>query len=375
MSKFRFVIVLFLVLSFGAVVFFNACSPDTVAEEPAASKDQGGEDVEDLTILYKGKETVISMEELMQLDEIVRDVTPVPKDDEEKATRNVKGVLLEDVFQEYLGISQADPGAILLLAGDGYSIEVSGELLDTREIILAYEIDGKPLEGWEKPLRSVVPDVFEMYWVKNLTGIEIIESREEVQVSRIIMMDTRISDIPGRDYEYYDNSDRAVKISDMLFNFNEDDIQDTVFIRGIDSLEKNEKVDNFRGAYIKYTGQDSPMFLSEDLPKGMWVKEILYFIYGGSAYFSAASGFKALQVQPVEKGDAIGLAEVISVCGLEQTDSYLLKAIDDYSIEIDSDSIELGYIYLQENGLPAVYFEGMPENTDVKDLIYIGVSE
>jgi hypothetical protein len=34
------------------------------------------------------------------------------------------------------------------------------------------------------------------------------------------------------------------------------------------------------------------MFLSELLPKGMWVKDILYFIYGGSAYFSESSGFE-----------------------------------------------------------------------------------
>jgi hypothetical protein len=368
-------VVLCLILSLVAVVFFTACSTGVEPVKSSEYGDQENETAESLTISYKGEDVVISMEEILKLDEIIRDATPVPKDGEEKATKNVKGVLLEDVFQEFLGISQNDPQAILLLAGDGYSIEVSKDLLDTKEIMLAYEIDGKPLEGWEKPLRSVVPDVFEMYWVKNLTRIEIIESREESQVVRIIMMDTRISDIPDQDYKYNEENDRAVKVDDLLFNFNEEWIQDAVFVMGVDGLEKNEKSGNFLGAFIKFTGQDSPMFLSEDLPKGMWIKKILYFVYGGSAYFSTASGFEIMDRETIEGQESIRLADILSRCDLAQSDKYLFKALDDYSVEIESDSIELGHVYFQENGLPAVYFEGLPENTEVKDLIYIGISE
>ena len=75
------------------------------------------------------------------------------------------------------------------------------------------------------------------------------------------------------------------------------------------------------------------------------------------------------------ENETIRLTDVISSCGLAQSDNYLLKALDDYSVDIESDMVELGFIYIQENGLPAVYFEGLPENTNVKDLIYIGVSE
>ena len=375
MQKFRSGIVLFLVLILATVVLFTACSKDDRVAESSGSGNPEGENPENLIISYQGEDILINIEEIRQLDEVTRDVTPVPKEGEEKATRNVKGVLLEDVFQKFLGISQKDPGAILLVAGDGYSIEVADDLLETREIILAYEIDGAPLEGWEKPLRSVVPDVFEMYWVKNLTRIEIIESRETPRVARIIMMETRISDIPDQDYEYYEDTDRAVQVNDLLFNFNESEIPDTVFLKSVDGLEKNEKVDNFSGAFIKYTGLDSPMFLDEDLPKGMWVKKVLYFVYGGSAYFSVAGGFETMDRVTAGENETIRLTDVISSCGLAQSDNYLLKALDDYSVDIESDMVELGVIYIQENGLPAVYFEGLPENTNVKDLIYIGVSE
>ena len=368
-------VILFLVLSMVTIVLVTACGTGAGAVKASETGNPENEAGENLTISYGKKEIVISMEEMLQLDEVVMDVTPVPKDGEEKTTSNVKGVLLEDVFQRFVGISQNDPGAILLLAGDGYSIEVSGDLLDTREIILAYEIDGKPLEGWEKPLCSVVPDVFEMYWVRNLTRIEIIDPREESQVVRIIMMDTRISDTPYQDYEYNEKNDRAVKVKDMLFSFNEDSIPDTVFIKGADGLEKNEKVDNFMEAFIKYTGQDSPMFLSEDLPQGMWVKKFLYFIYGGSAYFSVSSGFEIMDKSTIAGQESVRLADILTACGMAQSDIYLFKALDDYSVEMESGSIELGHVYFQENGLPAVYFEGSPETTEVKDLIYIGVSE
>ena len=32
-------------------------------------------------------------------------------------------------------------------------------------------------------------------------------------------------------------------------------------------------------------------------------------------------------------------------------------------------------MYIQENGLPAVAFEGLEKNTKIKDLLYIGAAE
>jgi len=295
-----------------------------------------------LTIENDGQEIVISMEEILQLDTIEKEVTPVPKEDEEVQARLIKGVLLEDVFQEFAGISQKDPEAIRLIAGDGYSIEVANDLLQTREIILAYEVDGKPLEGWEKPLRSVVPDVFEMYWVKNLEKIEVVKARAETEVDKIIMMESRISYIPDQEYDYYGDTDRAVRISDLLLEYDED--PENVYALGVDGLEKNEKPDIFKSAYLKYTGNDSPMFLSEDLPHGMWIKKILYFEYGSSAYYFLSSGFEALESKTIEGKNAIRLSDIIMQCGLKPAGKYIFKAIDNYSIEMEEGSISRGYM-------------------------------
>ena len=42
---------------------------------------------------------------------------------------------------------------------------------------------------------------------------------------------------------------------------------------------------------------------------------------------------------------------------------------------IESGSISQGYLYMQENNLPAAAFEGMQKNSKVKDLLYIGIAE
>lgn len=375
MVKFRIFLVIMLLVSVTALVLAPACKTDTAKNPDSFKDDSAGGLTDNITISYHGEDSVISMEELMQLPEVQKEVTPVPKDDEEKEARNVKGVLLEDVFQKFLGISQKDVQAIRLVAGDGYAIEVPDDLLQSREIILAYEFDGKPLEEWEKPLRSVVPDVFEMYWVKNLVKIEIIENRTENQIVRIILMDTRINDISSQDYEYYENMDKAVKVSDLLFDLGEDGVSDIVFVKSTDGLEKNEKLETFKSAYLKYTGQDSPMFISEDIPKGMWIKSILYFVYGKSAYFSAVSGLGVLGKLNIDGKEAIRLSDVFATFNISESEKYLFKAIDDYSVEIEAESIELGYIYLDEDGSAAVYFDGLKKSTSVKDLVYIGVSE
>jgi hypothetical protein len=365
----RCITALFIIITSLSLVL-PACAGDGAGAETKVIKEEASLN---LTIENNGEEVVISMEDILKLDAVEKEVTPVPKEDEEVNARLVKGVLLEDVFREFAGISQKDPEAIRLVAGDGYSIEVAKDLLQTREIILAFELDGEPLEGWEKPLRSVVPDVFEMYWVKNLEKIEVVEARSAADIEKIIMIESRISYITDQEYDYYGEEDRAVKISDLLLEF--EVAPENVYALGVDGLEKNEKPDIFKSAYLKYTGNDSPMFLSEDLPHGMWIKNILYFTYGSSTYFSLTAGFEALESETIEGINAVRLSGVISQCGLMPQDKYIFRALDNYSVEIEAGSIGQGYLYIQENGLPAVAFEGLEKNTKVKDLLYIGAAE
>lgn len=374
MKKTVVVFVILLVVLAGSLVIFPGCSSQKGSEGIISENESAGETKQTLTISYLGEDNIINVDEIMQLDTVEREVMPVPKEGEEKSERSVKGVILDDVFQKFVGVSQSDLFSIRFVAGDGYAIEVAKDLLQSREIILAYEIDGEPLEDYEKPFRSIVPEVFEMYWVKNLMKIEVIEERQQADIKRIILMESRIKVIPEQEYIYNDSSDRAVKISDLLNDFGDGNISDIVYILSVDGLEKNEKLSIFMDAFIKYTGEDVPAFTAEDIPRGMWVKKILYFTHGHSAYFSTLRCFEAFSVVDIEGKTAIRLADVFSKCGIEDSSKYIFKAIDNYSIEIEKDSIDSGYIYIGDDGLPAVFFEGLPKNTTVKSLVYIGIS-
>jgi hypothetical protein len=326
-----------------------------------------------LTISFQGKDAVISMDDIMKLNVVERKVTAVPKEGEEKSERSVKGIILDDLFQKYLGTAQKDLFAIKFVAGDGYAIEVEKDLLQTRKIVLAYEVDGKPLKDKDKPLRSIVPDVFEMYWVKNLVKIEVIEEREQSQINSIILMETRISSIPDQEYKYLQNTDRAVRISDLLLGSGDEKDPEVVFIKSVDGLEKNENPGIFTGALIKYTGEDSPQFTSLDIPLGMWVKKILFFNYGNFSYFSVSRGLESFEKSGIEGRTSIKLSDVFSNCGIADAQKYIFKAVDGYTVEIEKGSIASGYLYKGDDGLPAVFFEGLPKNTSVKDLLSISI--
>ncbi len=368
----KLLILLSIAALFAAAVFTGGCSIKNSAD--VLNANSALDDAQTLTITYSGKDTVISLEDLKQFQVVEKEVPAISKTEGE-ITRKVKGYLLEDILKKYFGLSLKNLSGLRFSAGDGYAVEVPPKMLQTREIILAFELDGKPLSEDSKPLRSVVPGEFQMYWVKNLTGIEIIEQRAIAAIDRIVFIDSIGEAYPVTDYDYYGSSDKAVRLKDVITSLPQETVSDNVFIAASDGLEKNEKSGTFLSAYLKITGDDSPAFLSEDIPKGMWVKSIYYFLFGNSAYFSVKNGFNLLTVSNIENKDCIKLNDIFKVCGISGNSKYFFKATDDYSIEVDSASIEKGYVYFNDKGSLSVSFEGMPKNTTVKNLLLIKIVE
>ncbi|MCK4260376.1 MAG: molybdopterin-dependent oxidoreductase [Halanaerobiales bacterium] len=311
----------------------------------------------------------LSVQDLKELAAVNVDVVSVNSAGHEKKY-SVTGPTLHDILTKF-GKSQKNLEAIRLIAGDGYSIEVPVEVLKSRQIILAYTINGKPLDEKTKPVRVIIPEERSMYWIRNLVKIEIIKETENVSINEINFLETAIAEVETVDYTYYDSEDKAVQIQ-TLFTYLalEGDFR-SVSLKAVDGLTKNEDKGIFINGYIKITGTDTPLFLSPDLPKGMYVKHLLYFNCGDSAVFSLTKGVEGLNKTIVDEITGISMTTLFDTIGLIKADMYRLTANDGYSVDISYDDMTKGIVYLDDKGRVRSYFSGLDKSTKVKGLLKI----
>ncbi|NLP37092.1 MAG: molybdopterin-dependent oxidoreductase [Firmicutes bacterium] len=360
MKKRFFVIFAMLLLLLLAACSGNKGTPDS---DPGL---QPGDDGEEIVITGKDlEEKVITVAEIRQLDSVTRDVVSVDSGGNEDKYQ-VKGALFADVL-ELIGKKQQDLNGIRLIAGDGYMIEVPQEILAAREIILAYEIDGKPLEDKTKPIRVVIPEERAMYWIRNLVKVEILEAREQQSLTKLFLLESAVSALETQDYTYYDAVDQAIICSDLSLPAAE-----TVYLKSTDDFEKNEKFEVFAQGYLKISGAEAPAFVAPDLPKGMHVKDILYLTSEDVGYFSVTKGLEYFTSASFDDITGIAVSDLLNEVAMAAGSKYLFTATDGYSVEIEAADLEKGVIYVNNDEV-TVAFEGLPKNTRVKGLLSIEV--
>ena len=284
------------------------------------------------------------------------------------------GGLLGELLEIH-GISQIELNGIRVTAVDGYSMEIPSEVLKNRDIILAYEIDGKPLLEKNRPVRIIIPGERAMYWVSAVSTIEISggeQTTADGKSEKILMFDTAILNLDKQDYEHYESLEKAIKINDLLNEFVPKG-GGQVLIKAADGLQRNETRETFENAFIKITGKDSPMFLSPDLPKGMHVKNLLWFSVEKVAFLTVDRALETYSKSTLGDIKGISLKEILEDLDLEQGDIYVFTANDKYSVEIPKDDIHKGILYKTDDGSIRVSFEGLGKNTTVKNLLSIEI--
>jgi hypothetical protein len=134
----------------------------------------GKEKVEFIGIQNQGKTSekiVLTIDELKALDCVtVKTHSTSDKIGEIKAT----GPLLQTILAEY-GSSLEDYNRIVITATDGYEITLNQPLINDNQLILAFGIDGKPLDDDEKPLRLIIPESDSAYWIRMIRSVEFIK--------------------------------------------------------------------------------------------------------------------------------------------------------------------------------------------------------
>lgn len=330
--------------------------------------------LENITLIGIGDDDIkITVDEIKKLKIINKDVISLSSGGEE-TKMNVTGGLLEELLNKR-GISQAELSGIRVTAIDGYSMEIPSEVLKNRDIILAYEINGKPLFEENRPIRIIVPGERAMYWVGAVSTIGVAEEEKITtsgQSRKVLIFDTAISNLDKQDYEHHEDLDEVIKIKDLLNKFVPEG-EKQVLIRAADGLQRNETRETFENAFIKITGRNSPMFLFPDLPKGMYVKDLLWFNSEKVAFLIMDKALKTYGRLFQEDFKGISLKEVLEDIGLKQGDIYTFTADNGYCTEISKDDIDKGMLYKAGNGSAGVNFKGLARNTAINNLLSIEV--
>ena len=81
------------------------------------------------------------------------------------------GVWLSDVLSEY-GLEQGDFSRITIYGTDEYSAPLYKDFLKENRIMLAFGIDGQPLDENSAPVRIIIPESDSAYWTRMVNRIK-----------------------------------------------------------------------------------------------------------------------------------------------------------------------------------------------------------
>ncbi len=240
-----------------------------------------------LVIKGLGEESIsFTKEEVKAFEPYEADIQSTTSSGEIK-TASIVGAKLSDLL-ESKGYSTANCESIRIVASDGYEIAVPKDVIDNKDIIIAYEEDGEEYTEFGA-FRSVIPDERAMYWVRGLVELNF-EYSETVSsdIQQIVFMDNIGDDVALEDYTYYESVDKALNLKSLMDTYvNIGDATSGAFVAS-DGLETEQTLDVLEGAYMKMTGENAPLFISPDMPKGMQVKGVKYFKVGDTCFASLA---------------------------------------------------------------------------------------
>jgi hypothetical protein len=370
MKKRKIIGIIFVVFA----LVFAGCSNDQQMEL---------ESKESTTLTYEGQlkfnglaEFAVDFDDIYNMPTVDRTVKHISSSGEE-TSNDITGVLLSDILSAN-GLDQQTLGSIRFTAGDGYAIDVPQEIIQEKEIILAWIFDGEHLDEKKIPLRIAIDDVRSMYYVSNLAEVTIGQAQEIVKEEReskesdkaIVMMDTALASLETIPYTYYDSEDMAFNAKD-LFDKYVDKASESVGFIANDGYEKTESFDVVNEGFIKFTGEDAPLFTGKDLPKGMNVKYIMSLSVADVTFISVSSAMEMLTVETVDGETGVNLKELVEFTGLK-ADTYMLKASDGYEKEVTANDLAMGIVYLSDaNTVTAIFNTENPAKSKVKELLII----
>jgi hypothetical protein len=324
---------------------------------------------DDATILIHGLSTEdfeISMAELKEYESVTESATASRYNGDEVKVK-LTGVLLSTLLEDY-GYKQTDFNTIRLYGSDGYSIALKSDILANDEIIIGYYDDGKPIDSENGPFRSIVMGERAMYWVRMLNQIDFETGEGAEEADKLVFLDEAAKQIGTNDYN--GTADQAITTQALVDKYASDEETEKVYMLATDGLLKDELAVNFLSAYIKMTGESSPMFTSPQLPEGMNVNGLISAHYGKTAFFSLKAALESVELTGYDNYDGVAFSTVLKKIGSMGADAYKITDVNGESVVYEFTELGNALFFLDENG-DVVFISGTAEAQPMVGVITI----
>jgi hypothetical protein len=252
-----------------------------------------------------------------------------------------------ETFLATQGKSLADYTGVRFSSTDGYSVILPKELLEKREVVLAYMDGNKALDKLNAPLRVIVIGERAMYWARMVDRIEFLSDEDVALTSKVVFLDIVLPALGGS-YSEEEGGD-IVSTIDLLGAYGGMSDGGKVNMRAYDGLKKTETIENFLKGFIKYTGEKTPQFCSPELPEGMNMDGIVSVRTGGVVYYSLTRASEALPTKNFDGNTGIGVSDIIRDVGFVSSDMFRLESADGTLKIVNSIDMAEG-VFVDEGG-------------------------
>ncbi|NLX62407.1 MAG: FMN-binding protein [Tissierellia bacterium] len=328
-----------------------ASVPDVVPQE------LWSQDTNSFAINWEEGSLRIDVEKIKEYEAVEMDVVLINTTGTE-TEMTVKGATLRNILEQE-GLDLDDFAGIGVTGRDGYYTLIDRDKLMTGDVILAWEVDGKPLKEEEKPVRLVVPKELGPYWVKMVSNIDLYDEISPKDIEKVHIFDPLTEDIEPYYYEYYGSKDKSIEVGQILRKFDQVDEKGFFTMAAVDGLIKNETISLVRQRYyIKVEGDNAPMNISPNFKLGMNVKHMTHFSTTKDAVIFPHMMKEVVRTKDIAGKEGMLLEDVLLTAGMRWEEGHTLAAIsvDEREVKLSLDDIVTSYL-VQEGDRVDLYDE------------------
>lgn len=329
-------------------------------------------DENSFSINWEGRSVRINSDELKKYDQVEIDAVLINTTGT-KTHMHVKGPALSDVLDKE-GIDLNNYQGIGITGRDGYYTMVDKEKLESNQMILGWEFDGKEIKEDEKPIRVVIPNEMGPYWVKMVSNIDLYDEVSPKEINKVHMFDALTRDIEPYYYEYYGSKDKSIEVGKILNKFDIVDEKGFFTMVAADGLSKNETISLVRQRYfIKVEGDNSPMNIAPNFKLGMNVKNMSHFSTTKDAVIFPDKMKEVVRTKNINGEEGLLLEDVLLTSGMRWTDDNKFTAVSTDETIINLSLDKLLECYIISKNEQVFLYDGKDEL--LKDLMRIECNE